>query len=65
MERQLLAISFDANGRVSNIEEFGLEDGRVVQLSRRVTTSSVREVTFFGQLLGNFGRINIGDALDN
>jgi len=61
----LLAISFDANGRVSNIEEFGLEDGRVVQLSRRVTTSSVREVTFFAQLLGNFGRINIGDALDN
>ncbi|WP_213685271.1 outer membrane protein assembly factor BamE [Roseicyclus sp.] len=65
MERQLLAISFDANGRVSNVEEFGLEDGRVVQLSRRVTTSSVREVTFFGQLLGNFGRINIGEALDN
>ncbi|WP_439137999.1 outer membrane protein assembly factor BamE [Roseicyclus sp.] len=64
-ERQLLAISFDRNGRVSNVEEFGLEDGRVVQLSRRVTTSSVREVTFFGQLLGNFGRINIGQALDN
>lgn len=64
-ERQLLAISFDAAGRVRNIEEFGLEDGRVVALSRRVTTSSVREVTFFGQLLGNFGRINIGDALAN
>lgn len=64
-ERQLLAISFDAAGRVRNIEEFGLDDGRVVALSRRVTTSSVREVTFFGQLLGNFGRINIGDALEN
>lgn len=63
-ERQLIAISFDGNGRVRNIEEFGLADGRVVELSRRVTTSSVREVTFFGQLLGNFGRINIGDALD-
>ncbi|MBF9046777.1 outer membrane protein assembly factor BamE [Rhodobacterales bacterium LSUCC0031] len=62
-ERQLLAISFDDNGRVRNIEEFGLDDGRVVQLSRRVTSSSVREVTFFGQLMGNFGRINIGDAL--
>ncbi len=62
-ERQIIAISFDRAGRVSNIEEFGLADGRVVQLSRRVTTSSVREVTFFGQLLSNFGRVNIGDAL--
>jgi outer membrane protein assembly factor BamE (lipoprotein component of BamABCDE complex) len=65
IERQIIAISFDAAGRVSNIEEFGLADGRVVQLSRRVTTSSVREVTFFGQLLSNFGRVNIGDALGN
>jgi outer membrane protein assembly factor BamE (lipoprotein component of BamABCDE complex) len=63
IERQVIAVSFDAAGRVSNIEEFGLEDGRVVQLSRRVTTSSVREVTFFGQLFSNFGRINLGDAL--
>lgn len=62
-ERQIIAVSFDAAGRVANIEEFGLEDGRVVQLSRRVTTSSVREVTFFGQLFSNFGRINVGEAL--
>ncbi len=64
-ERQIIAVSFDAAGRVSNIEEFGLDDGRVVQLSRRVTTSSVREVTFFGQLFSNFGRINVGEALAN
>lgn len=62
-ERQVIAISFDASGRVSNVEEFGLEDGRIVQLSRRVTSSSVREVTFFGQLFSNLGRINAGDAL--
>jgi outer membrane protein assembly factor BamE (lipoprotein component of BamABCDE complex) len=64
-ERQIIAVSFDGAGRVSNIEEFGLEDGSVVQMSRRVTTSSVREVTFFGQLFSNFGRINVGEALDN
>lgn len=63
IERQVIAVSFDAAGRVSNIEEFGLQDGRVVQLSRRVTTSSIREVTFFGQLFSNFGRINLGDTL--
>jgi outer membrane protein assembly factor BamE (lipoprotein component of BamABCDE complex) len=63
IERQILAISFDGQGRVSNIEEFGLEDGQIVDLSRRVTTSSVREISFLAQILSNFGRINIGENL--
>ena len=63
IEREILAISFADNGTVTNIEEFGLEDGQVVQLSRRVTESTVRELSFFTQLIGNFGRINIGEAL--
>lgn len=62
-ERQILAVSFDDADRVQNIEEFGLEDGQVVQLSRRVTTSSVREVTLMQQILQNFGRFNLGDVL--
>ena len=62
-ERQILAISFTPAGRVQNIEEFGLEDGQIVQLSRRVTTSSVREISFLRQILSNFGRINVGEAL--
>jgi len=61
IEREILALSFDPSGRVQNIERFGLEDGQVVQLSRRVTTSTVRENTFLRQLLTNFGRIQIGD----
>jgi outer membrane protein assembly factor BamE (lipoprotein component of BamABCDE complex) len=65
VERDIIAISFDGRGRVSNIEEFGLEDGRIVQLSRRVTTSSVREVSFLRQILSNFGRINVADALSD
>ncbi|MBF9058817.1 outer membrane protein assembly factor BamE [Rhodobacterales bacterium HKCCSP123] len=65
IERQIIAVSFDAGGRVSNIEEFGLQDGNIVQLSRRVTTSSVREVSFLAQILSNFGRINVADALAN
>jgi outer membrane protein assembly factor BamE (lipoprotein component of BamABCDE complex) len=64
-ERQILAVSFDGAGRVRNIEEFGLEDGQIVQFSRRVTTSSVREISFLAEILSNFGRINVGDALDN
>ncbi|MBF9045409.1 outer membrane protein assembly factor BamE [Rhodobacterales bacterium HKCCE4037] len=63
IQRDIIAISFSDAGRVTNIERFGLEDGQIVQLSRRVTESSVRDVGFLRQILSNFGRINIGEAL--
>ncbi len=56
IERQVVAITFDGSGRVANIERFGLEDGRVITLSRRVTESSTVKVLFLRQLLGNLGR---------
>jgi outer membrane protein assembly factor BamE (lipoprotein component of BamABCDE complex) len=58
IERQVLAISFDSAGVVSNIENFGLERGQVVPLTRRVTTSGVGDKGFLRQLLGNIGRFN-------
>ncbi len=64
IEREVLAISFDGNDRVTNIERFGLQDGRVVTLSRRVTSSAVRDTTFLRQLLGNLGNINLGEFLN-
>jgi len=62
-QREVLAISFDTSGTVSNIERFGLKDGNVVVLSRRVTDNSVRDSTFIRQLLSSFGQINAGDFL--
>lgn len=56
VEREVVAVSFDGNGIVQNIETFGLERGQVVQLSRRVTDSSVANKTFLRQLLGNIGQ---------
>lgn len=58
VERQVLAISFDSAGVVSNVERFGLERGQVVPLARRVTTSGVGNTGFLRQLLGNLGRFN-------
>lgn len=63
VDRQVLAISFNDVGVVTNIERFGLEDGRVVVLSRRVTDNGVRDSTFIRQLLGSIGRFNAGDFL--
>lgn len=63
IDRQVLAVSFNDAGTVSNIERFGLEDGRVVVLSRRVTASNIKGVSFLRQLFGSFGRINLEDSL--
>ncbi len=63
IERDIVAISFSDAGRVTNIERFGLEDGQIIQLSRRVTEASVRDIGFLSQILSNFGRISLGDAV--
>ncbi len=57
-ERQVVAISFDEEGVVTNIERFGLEDGQVIALSRRVTDDNVKGIGFLRQLFGNLGRID-------
>ena len=63
IDRQVLAISFNGRGVVTNIERFGLEEGRVIALSRRVTTSNVKGTTFLTQLFGNLGRISADQLL--
>lgn len=63
VSRELVAISFTEAGVVQNIERFGLEDGRVIPLQRRVTSSGVQDNTFLRQLLGNVGNFNPTQAL--
>ncbi|MEM8851510.1 MAG: outer membrane protein assembly factor BamE [Pseudomonadota bacterium] len=64
IDRQLIAISFTGEERtVANIERFGLERGRVVALSRRVTDTSIRDFGLIQQILRNFGRIDVGNIL--
>ncbi|MBM3604027.1 MAG: outer membrane protein assembly factor BamE [Alphaproteobacteria bacterium] len=64
IDRQVVAVSFAPSGVVSNVERFGLERGRVVTLSRRVTDGSVTEISLIGQLLGNLGNFQAGDFID-
>ena len=61
--RQVLAIRFNDAGTVSNIERFGLDDGNVVVLSRRVTDSNVADNTLIRQILGNLGNVDAGTFL--
>jgi outer membrane protein assembly factor BamE (lipoprotein component of BamABCDE complex) len=65
IDRQVVAISFDEAGTVENVERFGLEDGQAVVLSRRVTDSNIKGLSFLRQLLGNVGNISAGQIFNN
>lgn len=63
VDRQIVAISFDGRGVVSNIERYTLADGRVVPLSRRVTDGAVADVGFLRQLMGSLGNFNAAESI--
>jgi outer membrane protein assembly factor BamE (lipoprotein component of BamABCDE complex) len=56
-ERRVIAIRFDDNGVVSVVDEYGLDEGRVVAFVHRETPTRGRELTLLEQLLGNVGRL--------
>jgi outer membrane protein assembly factor BamE (lipoprotein component of BamABCDE complex) len=64
VEREIVAVEFDADGVVRNITRYGLEDGRVVALTRRVTVTGDGDIGFIRQLFGNIGGINLGGIGD-
>lgn len=63
VSRELVAINFDARDVVSGVERYSLEDGKVIPLERRVTSSSVQDKTFLRQLLGSLGNFNPGNLI--
>jgi outer membrane protein assembly factor BamE (lipoprotein component of BamABCDE complex) len=63
VSREVLAISFNDAGVVSNVERFGLENGQVVALSRRVTEPNTKGTTFISQLLGGLGNVSAEQLL--
>ena len=60
IDREVVAITFTGES-VANIERFGLRQGRVVPLSRRVTDPNVTGVPFLRQIFGNIGQFNPAD----
>ncbi len=64
VSREVVAIRFDPAGTVSNVERFGLERGRVVVLSQRVTETGIEGLSVIGQLLKNVGNFSAGQILD-
>jgi len=62
--REVVALTFAEDGTVANVERFGLERGRLVRLSARVTDPGVSAASALRQILGNFGRFRADQFLN-
>lgn len=65
IDREVLAITFDPAGVVENITRYGLHDGNVVPLTRRITKTTDGDLGFIRRLFGNIGGLNLGNMLEN
>lgn len=63
ISREVVAITFSPAGRLTGVERYGLEDGIIVPLSRRVTNDNVADMSFLRQLMGNLGRFDASSVL--
>ena len=56
-ERSITAISFNADGQVEKVAEYGIEDGRYVNIVDRKTPTRGRELSVLEQIFGSVGRL--------
>ncbi len=58
-ERNITAITFNEDGQVTQVAEYGIEDGRYVNFSNRKTPTRGRELSALEQIFGTIGRIPV------
>lgn len=63
LERQVIAVRFDRNDQVASFGQYGLEDGKIIEINSRTTPSGGRELTVLQQIFGNIGRPGAGGAI--
>jgi outer membrane protein assembly factor BamE (lipoprotein component of BamABCDE complex) len=58
LEQRVIAVSFDGGGRVREIKQYDLKDGKEVAMVSRKTPTSGKELTILEQILGNVGKFS-------
>lgn len=64
VDRKVVAVSFNADGLVTRVNSFGLEDGQIIDLVTRRTPTYGREMTVLQQIFGNLGKFNADQVFD-
>ncbi len=57
-DQKVVAVEFDGDKLVSNIEEYTKEAGKPVQFVSKETPTEGKELNAIEQMMGNFGRFN-------
>jgi outer membrane protein assembly factor BamE (lipoprotein component of BamABCDE complex) len=65
IDRTVLAVNFDQRGVVRDIQEYGLEDGKIINLTARTTETGGRELGVLEQLFGNLLNLDAEQFQDN
>ena len=60
VDQRILAVYFNGEGRVDNIANYGLKDGKVFDFISRTTPTGGKDQNFLGQMLSGVG--NIGQS---
>lgn len=58
VDQKILAVYFDAEGRVSQIAHYGMKDGKVFDFISRTTSTGGKDETFIGRLLAGGSKLN-------
>ena len=58
--RNITAITFNGDGQVTKVAEYGIEDGRYVNYVDRKTPTRGRELSVLEQIFGTIGRLPTG-----
>jgi outer membrane protein assembly factor BamE (lipoprotein component of BamABCDE complex) len=55
VDRQVIAVRFNQSDQVASFGQYGLEDGRIIDVNTRETPSAGREFSVLRQIFGNLG----------
>lgn len=64
VDRRVVAVMFGPNDVVASINEYGLQDGRVIDLATETTPTYGRQLTILEQAFGNIG-VTTGSVFGN
>lgn len=62
LNRNILAVHFDKDGKVSEVNHYSLKDGHIVAFETRVTPAKGHEITFLQQLFNATPGVPLGGA---
>jgi len=55
VDRKVFAVRFNQNNQVESFANYGLEDGRIINISSRETPTAGKEASILSQIFGNIG----------